>query len=389
MKKRFILTTVFLINLLFLTHILSSETLTSSADFLKIGIGGRYNGMGESLVALVDDVEAINVNMAGLFAFTNLQIMLEHSELYSGLPEGLKYEAVAAAIPLRFFIPKKSDLGVIGINFFYLYLPPFNSYDLWGEIIDEVQYSGMKTSLGYAKSIYKTSRLIVASGVVFSYINQNLDGSSKGDITIDLGFKGKFKWPNPDLKKILGNDLSMGLVFQNVSFGSGEETENTPKGLKIGLGVKAYNLVNVDFDMIQYFSSSFKFNIGLEYIIKKIVALRVGGKLGSDKLDLFSAGLGVNYKIKGKKFTLDYSLTPYQELQMIHRFGLKFEMSKPKPKKIDPDVHYYKGVNCFINKEYKKAIKIWEKVLKIDPGYEKARERIKEAEQILNLEKNM
>jgi len=386
MKKRL---TLILVILLILTDQVLSDTDTTGADFLKIAIGGRFNGMGESLVGLVDDVEAINVNMAGLYDFTNLQVMLEHSEMYSIADGGLKYEAAAAAVPLRFFIPNKNDLGIIGINFFYLYLPPFNSYGLWGEILDEVQYSGMKMSLGYAREIVELERFIVAGGGTFSYVNQNLDDAAKGDITLDIGFKGKFKWPQANLRKYLGDTLNMGLVFQNVSFGGNESVENTPKGLKIGVGIKAYNMVAVDFDAIQYFSSSFKFNLGLEYILMKMVTFRVGGKLGGGQLNHFSAGMGVNYMLKGKKITLDYSLTPYQELQMVHRITLKFEMPKPKPKKKDPDKYYYEGINLFINKEYNSAIKMWKKTLKIDPSYEKARQRIEEAKQIIANEKQM
>ncbi len=386
MKKQLILIITLLINILFLTQMVCGETLTSSGDFLKIGIGGRYNGMGESLVGLVDDVEAINVNIGGLNDLTNLQLMLEHSELYSGLPDGLRYEAFASGIPLRFLISSKKDLGIIGINFFYLYTP-VPSYDDWG-IATETGYSGMKGSLGYSRSIYKTGKLKVSSGVVVSYIKQGIDDVSEGSMSFDLGFKGKLKWAKVNLRKMLGDNLNIGLVLQNIS-GSGEENEGMPMGMKLGLGVKIYNMVYMDLDTIKYFNSPFKLNIGFEYWIKKIAAIRVGGKIGSGQLNFFSAGIGVNYPFMGKKFTFDYSLTPYMELQMVHRMGIKFEMSKPKPKKIDPDVLYYEGVNYFISKDCKNAIKKWKKVLKIDPGYEKAGERIKEAEQVMNMEKKM
>ena len=87
--------------------------------------------------------------------------------------------------------------------------------------------------------------------------------------------------------------------------------------------------------------------------------------------------------------TIDYSVTPFSELEMVHRIGFKYEMSKPKPKKKDPDKYYYEGVDYFIKKDYDNAIKSWKKTLKIDPTYEKAKQRIEEAEQIKNNEKQM
>ena len=42
---------------------------SSAAQFLKLGFGARALGMGESFVAIADDISAIHYNPAGLAAY--------------------------------------------------------------------------------------------------------------------------------------------------------------------------------------------------------------------------------------------------------------------------------------------------------------------------------
>ncbi len=52
----------------------------STAQFLKIGVGGRATAMGDAFVAIANDVSALYWNPAGLTQFSENQIMFAHNE---------------------------------------------------------------------------------------------------------------------------------------------------------------------------------------------------------------------------------------------------------------------------------------------------------------------
>ena len=58
---------------------------TSSMQFLKIGIGGRATGMGESFIAVANDISALYWNPAGLMQFKEYGAHFSHSEWLVGL----------------------------------------------------------------------------------------------------------------------------------------------------------------------------------------------------------------------------------------------------------------------------------------------------------------
>ena len=52
----------------------------STAQFLKIGVGGRASAMGDAFVAVANDVSALYWNPAGLTQFQDNQIIFSHNE---------------------------------------------------------------------------------------------------------------------------------------------------------------------------------------------------------------------------------------------------------------------------------------------------------------------
>ncbi|MBE2219783.1 MAG: UPF0164 family protein, partial [Ignavibacteria bacterium] len=53
---------------------------TSSLQFLKIGVGGRATGMGETFVAVSNDITALYWNPAGLMQFEENGVHFSHNE---------------------------------------------------------------------------------------------------------------------------------------------------------------------------------------------------------------------------------------------------------------------------------------------------------------------
>ena len=70
---------------------------SASATFLKIGIGARATGLGESFVAVANDPSAIYWNPAGLASLQRQEISLSHLEW----PAEIRFEHVSYVLPVR------------------------------------------------------------------------------------------------------------------------------------------------------------------------------------------------------------------------------------------------------------------------------------------------
>jgi len=72
---------------------------TTSAQFLKIGVGARAVGLGESFVAVANDPSAVYWNPAGLASLQRQELAISHV----GWPGDINYEHVTWVLPSRRF----------------------------------------------------------------------------------------------------------------------------------------------------------------------------------------------------------------------------------------------------------------------------------------------
>src|SRR5439155_12033475 len=70
---------------------------TSSGSFLRIGVGARATGIGESFVAVANDPSAIYWNPAGLASLQRSELLLSHVDW----PAEIRYEHAAWVVPVR------------------------------------------------------------------------------------------------------------------------------------------------------------------------------------------------------------------------------------------------------------------------------------------------
>lgn len=360
--------------------LLYSETRTSGGDFLKIGVGGRNVGMGEATSAMVDDIEALHINIGGLVLLDKPQLFIEHAEWL----ESVRYEVFSFGFPIR------SLSGTVGINLQYLYLEPFASYDSWGIEINKVRYNNFRCRGGYSIGVLKKKFFFINIGSAISLIRKQVDNTTIYQSSIDFGILSIIKHNSSAIKSLTGNFFNFSIVMQNFGLINKGENEELPLLLKTGIGFKLFNRLNTDVDFLKYSDVPFMCNAGVEYWLFKIIAVRAGMKfLGAEQSNRFTMGVGVKTTISGYKVSFDYALAPiFRNIEYSHRFSLKINLRAPDNKKEDEiDIWYYRGIYYFMHKEYKKAIEMWNKVLDKDPDYRKARAKIKVAKLILQKEK--
>jgi len=315
---------------------LRSEVLTTGADFMKIPTSARAAAMSDSLLALVDDIDALNINIGGLGFLNKIQIMYDHTEWVNGT--GVRFESIALGAPLKSILPSKMLPGTIGITIQMLYLSPFQEFDDWGMVVNsEVKYNAFKMKTGYALTFFQNDNMSIQGGANLSFVSISPGG--KVDLvkpSVDFGAVAIIKHNQASIRNIIGDSFKTALLLQNVDFYSTGVNNNLPLLIKFGFGARVYDLVNVDLDMTKYLDDlGFKGSLGLEYWLKDIVAFRIGGKIGKDQMSFFTAGVGFKYKIGKYNIAFDYALLPY-EVGVAHKFVLKADVEKIEIKKI-PD----------------------------------------------------
>ncbi|MFH1282612.1 MAG: PorV/PorQ family protein [bacterium] len=316
---------------------------TSAANFLKLGIGARAIGMGESFTAVADDVNALYWNPAGLGFLKSKEITASHNVWF----QDIKYDFIGFAIPVSgkssggdIFVDGKrvpavqGIPGVIGISATYLYMEGIERRS--GNTADPDGYFGasdMSLSLSYAQQVLKFSNdSMVTSGINLKVISQQIDDKKARAYAVDLGVISRL------------NQWSFGFVVQNI----GSQIKFIEKSYPLPLTYKfgaAYYLLNrslsISLDLNKPIDNKINFNLGSEYWVGGMFALRAG-YLRKDSMSreaLVGKGLGsmndgglasLTGMMAGAGFRIfnygvDYAFVPYGDLGATHRFTMNMK----------------------------------------------------------------
>ena len=227
---------------------------------------------------------------------------------------------------------------------------------------------------------FRNNKYYLSGGTTVKMINYHLVNDSIPAALIDIGFLLDFKFFPLDNKNY--NNSSIGLSIQNL--GLKREGNWMPIIFRVGMNYKLFEYLSFSSDFV--ISDKFYINTGTEYFIKKIVYIRVGYKFFHSIAGI-TAGLGLRYQLKNNNdIGIDYSIEPMKELGITHKVGVNWS-SKIFKESIPGQILYYKGIYHFTHNEYEEAISLWKKIPKGDPNYPKAQVRIKEAEKIIECEK--
>ncbi len=326
--------------LLFITsaHAGGFRTAKYGGEFLTLGAGGRALGMGGAYAALANDVSAGYWNPAGLAQLDYPQIMLMHSEQFSGV---VKYDYGSFAMP--FGTSRSVGIGLIrlGVDDIPVTRLSNPALKLGDEYIDEDGITRINTpyvvrtisdaeyALFLSYGLKRSEKL--ALGANAKIIHKNVGDNSAWGLGFDIG----------TIYKPAGN-LLVGLNLQDITttvlaWNSGAREIIVPT-LKAGV---AYPLnisklggsiaPAVDFDVRfegrDYAAQSalgpvsLDSHLGWEFQFQDLFALRVGSDVGK-----LSAGAGINLP----KFQIDYAFLSHDELGNSHRVSARVSLEGPQ-----------------------------------------------------------
>ncbi len=290
---------------------------TSSAAFLKLGFGARALGMGESFVAMADDVSGIHYNPAGL--------------AYPASFSSPGYRPYEVFMSQSFHIQdiRLTQMAFarrpFGISMTYLTLGDIEARTSETAAPDgSFGASDMCLGLSYGRKFGG-----LGLGVTGKYIRETIGTYSATAYAADLGALYRFSRP-----------FSIGVGLANIGTGLKFVEESSPlplvlrTGVTYGLSKSFPHALSIGMDFAR--DSDPVLRLGFEYAAFGPFNLRAGyrtfssvqrgavlgkalGSTGSGLSEFYGMFMGAGFN--SKLGSLDYAIMPYGELGNAHRFS--------------------------------------------------------------------
>jgi long-subunit fatty acid transport protein len=298
---------------------------TSSGTFLKIGVGARATGLGESFVAVANDPSAIYWNPAGLASIQRQQLLLNHASW----PGDVNYEHLVYVLPVhRIGGSLAFQLGMLSTE-----IDETTEFQPFGTG-RSFTYSDMVVGAAYARRW--TDKLLVGVGakMVREDLGTDIGGPSTNALLVDIGSIYYLGYGSVRIATSLSNFGSqMTPGGQYVSPTTGEVRSydgfDPPTIFRYGVAFEPIEnqrqKLTTSLEINQPADNAQLIKAGLEWTWGRTLALRTGYNFNADELKL-SAGAGVFANVNGTQATVDYAFTDGGVLGAIQRvsLGLRF-----------------------------------------------------------------
>lgn len=297
----------------------SVSHIFASFDLLKFNLSSKYQSLGDSGVAIVNDVNSLFVNPAGLNYIKNQQISAGFANTF--------FNDIIFNMNYGLRISK----NVFGIGISYIGVQNLEDIDIAGQSYGDLPSYETLVNLTYGRIFIISPERDLKTGLNVKFINKRLEDYKASAILFDVGAQVKFKFLNYFYSKTKDN-FSIGLNIQNIGFNIknfAEEEIKIPFSIRTGIGYDFYQIRNdhrlsLISDYIEYFDNR-KFGIGVEYNYIEILNLRAGYSIGKE-VNYLSTGAGVEYDYKNLKLFLDTAFVIVREFENLYQIntGVKF-----------------------------------------------------------------
>jgi len=323
-KLTLIITVVFLcIALIMPAHATMRKLAQTGMKFLAMDVVPRAIGMGGSYMMIGDDASALFYNPAGIaYSENSIDVFASQTQWVANI------SYMAGGV-----LKNMGNLGTFGVSMVYADYGD----DIQGTRITDTEQGYEDTEMldvgAYAVGIAYGRRLTnkFSIGGQIHYASQKLgagvvvEGEAEkankvSGLTYDFGtiFYPGFK------------SLRVGMALRNYSadFEYEEETFPAPLTFTIGAAMDVLDLLGehenallLSIDAIHPRDYTERLNIGAEFLLMDMFALRAGYKYNYDEEGL-TLGAGLNYTISNLSVRIDYAYTPMTSFDTVNRFSI-------------------------------------------------------------------
>lgn len=289
----------------------------STAQFLKIGVGGRASAMGDAFVAVANDVSALYWNPAGLSQFSENQIIFSHNEWVVDV----NHDFIGGVYHL-------DDANTFGVAITSLSMDemkvtteyaPFGTGEYFG-------FSDFAMALSYSRKMTEQ----FSFGGTVRYIEETLDVLKMRGLMIDLG---TYYWTGLGTTRFavavtnFGNDLAPD--GEVVLIGNRRKSEwqsfSPPTMFRIGFAFEPYeneeHRVTTSIQLNHPNDNSENISLGVEYVWNKMFFARGGYKFNVEEQN-YTFGAGINVPVSFANVSVDYAFANFSRLGSAHRFSI-------------------------------------------------------------------
>lgn len=291
----------------------------STAQFLKIGVGARATGMGESYIAVANDPSALYWNPAGVTQYDNNQVYFAHSEWLVDV----KHSFLGASYRL-------DQSNVIGFSVIALYMDdmPVTTETMPFGTGEYFSYTDLAFGLTFSRMM--TDQF--SFGLTLRYMNSSLDKLSMNGFMFDLG---TYYWTGLGTSRFAVTVSNFGGQISpsgEVTFIDGAKRDSwqefaLPTVFRLGFAMEPYmtevHKITTTIQLNHPNDNAENLGFGLEYGWNNTVSLRGGYKINVDE-ETFSAGIGVAVPLPFAAINVDYSFAQWGSLGDVHRISMNF-----------------------------------------------------------------
>ncbi|MBP7651902.1 PorV/PorQ family protein [Candidatus Dependentiae bacterium] len=272
---------------------------TVGAIFLRLGVGARAIGMGNTFTAIADGINATYGNPAGVINLRVPEANLMHNKWLADI----NYGYIGYAQPL-------TDKSALAGSLIYVDYGEIEGYNASGYRISNPEASDKAFALTYGRKLSEK----VITGLNFKYIDEKYEYESASGYIFDFGILY-----TPNIEKLM-----FGFAAQNLgkSIKFVQESFKPPQTFRFGMSYIFYqDKLVTGIDIVKARDTDWSFSTGVEWKFHKMLALRCGYTSESDIGDGVSAGLGFYVS----RFVLDYAFSPFGSLGDTHRLSLTYK----------------------------------------------------------------
>ena len=330
MKKVILILSIFLLAMSVSAEV--SKVGTAGAQFLKIGVGSRYQGMGEAAVATANDVYAAYWNPAGLvdiekggISFTNVNWVLDVN---------LNYVS---------FAKRFEDVGVFGVSATVLSMADQEITTFDEQTGTGSFYSANSWAVGLSYARYLTAQF--AFGSTFKILGERIYNEKSAGFAVDFGtlfYTGfhslrmgmsisnmgpELRFDGPDLdvpydaRDGQGNNSAVGARLKTSPY-------DLPLVFRVGLAydfdMGPQSMLTVSSEIRHPSDHDQQGALGAEFSFDEQFFARAGYKINYDEEGL-TFGAGLNHPIsKDTRLVVDYAWQDFGRLVSAQRISVGF-----------------------------------------------------------------